>query len=70
MENSSWKTKVSYFLYGEFKKRDFNYSLEELKQKASDMNFEAKMFAELEDSAKDLKISMIIVVVNKFLDEI
>lgn len=70
VENSCWKTKVSYFLYREFRKRGINYSVEELKQKAVNIGFETKMFDDLDSSVSEQEISTILSVVNKYLDEI
>lgn len=67
---SYWKTKVSYFLYREFRKREINVSLEELKQKAINIDFENKVFADLDGLVSEQEISTIISVVNKYLDEI
>lgn len=70
IKNSRWKSKVSYLLYREFRKRGINYSLEELKQKANDIEFENKLFEEVECQVDDQKIPTIIHVINKYLDEI
>ncbi|RDZ10100.1 hypothetical protein C3744_23670 [Priestia megaterium] len=70
VNDSCWKTKVSYFLYREFREREFNYSLEELKQKANSIDFEDKVFSDLGYSPDIQEISTIIYVVNKYLDEI
>ncbi|MED4785392.1 hypothetical protein P9654_12140 [Bacillus atrophaeus] len=67
---SLWKTKVSYFLYQEFRKRRINFSLGELNQKANYTGFESKVFADLEGSDDKQEISTIRFVVNKYLDEI
>lgn len=65
-----WKTKVSYFLYREFRKREISYSLKELKQKAINIDFETKVFDDLVSLESEQEISTIISVVNKYLDEI
>lgn len=70
VKDSLWKTKVSYFLYREYIKRGIKYSLEELKQKAINIDFKIKVFADLDNSEGEQEISTIISVVNKFLDEI
>ncbi|MEI3613570.1 hypothetical protein [Pseudogracilibacillus sp. SO30301A] len=66
---SLWKTKVSYLLYREFGKRKFNYSLGDLIQKAIDIDFETKVFSDLDYSTDEQEISTIIDVVNELLDE-
>jgi hypothetical protein len=70
VKNSSFKTKVSYFLYREFGKREINCSVNELKQKANNIDFENKVFTDIEYSVEKQEISTIIYLVNKFLDEI
>jgi hypothetical protein len=70
VEYSSWKTKVSYFLYREFRKREFNYSLAELIQKANNIDFETKVFSNLDYSANRQELSTIVNVVNKCLGQI
>lgn len=69
VKNSLWKTKVSYFLYREFRKREFNYSLDELIQKARDIDFENKIFNDLDYPNDNQEISETIDIVNKFLDK-
>lgn len=70
VKDSLWKTKVSYFLYREFRKREFNYSSGELIRKATDIDFETKVFADLEYLSGEQEILPIINVVNKLLDEL
>ena len=69
VKNSLWKTKVSYFLYREFRKREFNYSLDELIQKARDIDFENEIFNDLDYPNDNQEISETIDIVNKFLDK-
>src|SRR5690625_425976 len=65
-----WKTQVSYLLYQEFRKGEIDYSLGELKQKAIDIDFETKLFAELEQPANEQEVKKIIKILSKLLDEI
>jgi hypothetical protein len=69
VKNSLWKTKVSYLLYREFRKREFNYSLDELIQKARDIDFENEIFNDLDYPNDNQEISETIDIVNKFLDK-
>ncbi|GGN57537.1 hypothetical protein [Oceanobacillus indicireducens] len=68
--NKYWKSQVSYFLYQEFRKREIDHSLWELKQKAIDIDFETKLFNELGYSANEQEAKTIKYVVSKLLDEI
>lgn len=70
VECSILKTKVSYFLYQEYRKRGIKYSLEELKQKAENIDFETKLFADLRYSGDEVEINRIIYVINQHLDGI
>jgi len=69
VKDSLWKTKVSYFLYREFRKREFNLSLDDLLQKAIDIDFKTKVFTELKYINGEQEIPAIVNVVNKLLDQ-
>jgi hypothetical protein len=70
VEHSLWKTKVSYFLYQEFRRRNTNLSLGELIQRANNIDLETRLFDELYSTSDKEEISNIRMVVNKYLDEI
>lgn len=70
VESKQWKTQISFFLYREFRKKEISYTLQELKQKAIEIDFENRIFADIECSVDEKEISTIIHVVNKLLDEI
>src|SRR5699024_6271121 len=71
VNHSLFKTKITHFLYQEYRKRDIDFSLKELKQRAINIKFEYNLLSDinnLQDS--DNKTSVVIKLINKYLDQI
>lgn len=64
------KSQLAYLVYIEYGKRNFDHSFSVLRKKAESINFESRLFEEIEVDSNSEKISEIIIVINNLLKEL